>query len=135
MLENTPLPPHHNQSQHHRLCCPPRQQHQKQKTLIENIIYQCIRDHPKSRLHIFHPHNAWHWWSGELVSLELQFRIRFGTNSSIRHCYFVTLKHLHCPHLRLIIHLPHPYRKCQSYGGEHWAPWTMVGSGLRIPAH
>ena len=57
---------HHNQLQHHRLYCPPCQQHQKQKALAENIIHKCIMDHPKSCLHIFHPHNTWQWRSGEL---------------------------------------------------------------------
>ena len=72
---------HHNQSRHHHLYCPPHQQHQKQKT-PESIIHECIRNHPKTRLHIFHPHNAWQWWSGELelVSLKLQNKIwdQFG---------------------------------------------------------
>ena len=124
---------HHNQSQHHWLYYPPCQRHQKQKTLAENIINECIRDHPKnpkSRLHIFHPHNVWQWWSGELAILELQFRIRSGTNLGIRRCYFVKLKHLHCPHHRLIIHLPHPCGKCQSNGRIHQA--TVDNGGVRI---
>ena len=55
---------------------------------------------------------------------------RSGTNSSIRSCYFVKLKHLHCQHHRLIIHLPHPCHKCKSNGGEHQA--TIDDGGVRI---
>ena len=121
---------HHNQSHHHHLHCPPCQQRQKQKTLAENITHKCISNHPKSCLNIFYPLNVWQWWSRELMSLELQFRIRSGTNSSIRCCYFVKLKHLHCPHQRLIIHLPHPWSKCQSNGREHRA--TIEDGGVRI---
>ena len=51
---------HHIQSQQHCLYCyfPPHWRCQKQMTLMENIIHECIRDHPNSRLHILHPHNA-----------------------------------------------------------------------------
>ena len=46
------------------------------------------------------------------------------------HCYFVKLKHLNCPHHRLIIHLHHLCRKCQSNGREHRA--TVDDGGVRI---
>jgi hypothetical protein len=42
----------------------------KWKILAEIIIHKCNRDHPKSRPHIFYPHNV-RQWSGELESLEL----------------------------------------------------------------
>ena len=40
----------------------------------EHHTWMHLRDHPKSRTHIFLvPHNAWQWWSRELASLEELF--------------------------------------------------------------
>ena len=119
----------HNQSHHHCLHHPLCQRLQNRKTLSEDIIHECIRDHLKSRLHVFNPHNAWQW-SGELGSLEIQYKIRSGTYLGSRRCYFVKLKHLHRPHHQLIIHLPHPHCKGKSTEWERQA--AIDDGGVRI---
>jgi hypothetical protein len=66
-----------------------------------------------------------------IVSLELWSKKRSGADLGSRRCYFVKLKHLHCPHHQLLIHLPHPCCKDKSTGWEHHHA-TVDDGGVRI---